>query len=138
MHRPRRFLLVWLAALAWFAGWGVHARMALAQDAGVAQLCATREGHAPGGPNPANRLECASCVQALSAAVDSGNHGDAAFPGLAASERVATARPDQTERAWRFAAHAPRAPPVARLNERRTAGPRPCCPASPFSTFGSM
>jgi len=61
-------VLVWLALLAWVAGWGVHAGMALAQAAGQAQLCSTRGETAPGVPGDGAPHDCASCAQALAAA----------------------------------------------------------------------
>lgn len=107
-----RFLLVWLAALAWFAGWGVHARMALTQTAGTAQLCSTRAGHAPRVPTPGDRQECASCAQALSAAAAAGD-GSGVFVMLVRDEHAQPPRIVFADRVQRKIAHAPRAPPAA-------------------------
>jgi len=112
MRRAGRALLVWLAALSWVTGWSVHAGMALTQTAGAAQLCSTREGHAPGVPTPGDWQECASCAQALSAAAAAGD-GGVAFIIQVRRERAQPPRIVFADRVRRKTAHAPRAPPVA-------------------------
>jgi len=113
MRRSLRCVLVWLAALAWVAGWGVHAGMALAQAAGESQICSTQDKRVPAAPAKAGGPDCACCVQALAAAVPSTGEIDPALLHPARGERAQSPRLVIVERARRLAAHAPRAPPVA-------------------------
>jgi hypothetical protein len=111
MRRRLRSAVVWCAALFWMGGWGVHARMALAQTAGMLQICVAGERSAPGGPAQDSRLQCGSCVQALSPAADAAKPGADAVFAPAAHERLSLAPAVRAERARWSAAHPPRAPP---------------------------
>lgn len=113
MRRVLRLVLVWLAALSWAAGWGVHAGMAIAQSAGATQICFAGERGVLDGPANDARLKCSACAQALSAAADSAIPDAGAFVAVAASERLSTSLAVRPDRTRRFSAHAPRAPPLA-------------------------
>jgi len=113
MRRAGRLALVWLALLAWTAGWSVHAGMAVAQAAGQAQLCSTRGEQGPRLPAEGVPHECASCAQALAAAAPSAGGIDGAFLHPAAEAPAQAPRFAFIERTRRDAAHAPRAPPAA-------------------------
>jgi len=113
LRRAGRLVLVWLALLAWVAGWGVHAGMALAQAAGQAQLCSTRGETAPGVPRDGAPHDCASCAQALAAAAPSAGGIDGAFPLPCGNALAGAPCAAFIERTRRDAAHGPRAPPAA-------------------------
>jgi len=112
MPRARPFLLVWIAVLAWIAGWNVHTGMALAQAAGQAQLCSSGEAGAPGMPTHDGRSECACCAQALAATTPSAD--GLGTPRLlpVTGERVSMLRDVATRCARRATNGAPRAPPA--------------------------
>jgi len=113
MRRVRGFLLVWVALVAWVAGWNVHAGMALAQAAGHAQLCATRDASAPGVPAHGNRTECACCTQALSATTSAGDDVAATRLLVFDGERASPPRRVVVVRARCPSDAKPRAPPAA-------------------------